>query len=222
MLRNTISLAKKFDEFFDQIDNEQPFWLDALVENIEHGKQETLTNRMRAEISGLASLQGHRTRESRKVLLEMAEKNPLEKESLRREGEAAYHFAHITPERLDYLGTIIYNCYWVIYQSGIEEYPFVTSDNPVILEGEHTQDDHSKADMIWPVSPNILIYAMNKTTHQNFPTTFDIQEIVKVNGWQAQNCHRFVFSSINSFGYIEKFLEDHPTLKDPNRNRLSD
>jgi len=209
----------EIDARFSGIDSEQPFWLDLLIENVEQGTPNPLTDEMKRVISGLASLQGHRTRESRRVLLDIAKKEPQEREAVLRDGEAAYHLGRFTWERFGYVREAINNCYWVIYKNSFAGYPFVTSDNPVILEGEHTLDDHSRLDMIWPVSPRVLIYAMSRATHKNFPKEFDIQEVVKVNSWQAQNCHRFVFSPIDSFDYVRKFLEDNPNLKDPIRDR---
>ena len=141
-------------------------------------------------------------------------------------GEAYYHFYHATDlKRIEFFADIICNnCFWHVGKNGLSSTALMTSDNPVLFEGEHTQLDHSMTDTIWPLSPEYILRTKNKAAHKEIygDAIYELQydEIIQMNCWQAQNCGRFVYSPTDAFEEIKSlFLGKYPQFRNLYRDR---
>jgi hypothetical protein len=208
--------GKELDDYYSDFDDQQPKWIDDLIECVDQNISIPLE--LRGAISYMLSIQAHRTNESRRVLCNLTKSNPMETEALKRVGPERYHWYHAFDfQRIRHFADIINECAWCFVKNETTE-PFITSDNPVLIEGEHTTPD-----VLFPLSHKLLLFARNEKARNHLYDPTDQHNLLIANCWQVQNCGRFAYSPLNSFQAIQTFfLEKYPQYKDMNRDRTKE
>lgn len=215
----------ELDSVYGELDDASRDWLDSLIETIENTLKArqvlSIEDELRGSISYLAAIQSLRTKESRRVLLDVAKHTAAGEALLGRINPASYHFYRAFDHRfVKFLADHINASVWAV-GIGSEDNPFHTSDNPIILMGEHTDFD-----TVFPLTPKYMLACKGKATATTEKVSTDYYSLVsdemirKVNELQAENCNKFIFSSLDNFEFTREFLRLNPALTNPNRDRV--